>query len=317
MVHRREEDAQLGATRASGRPSCDNASMSTGPDAPSSFSPRDVLQIVVLLSAGLTIGYVVGLDRGRADVSARLSAPLTTSATAASADAPRTEPAGAADPALAPPDAIAAVGVDADSALGAVAPDVIDGDGWVTPPGLIPSEAAHLPLDIKKLIPNTPYSLAGTPIQGDVHKARILVTLFGDFQCQFTREARLSIDRMRDALGDDVAVGFRHLPLDFHSDAKPAAMASIAAQQQGKFWEYAQRLFDNQTRLDDAALRSHAEALGLDLARFDADRKSQELQKLLVVDKLVADSIEADGTPTLLLNGRKLVGSLDSAVFDR
>ncbi|MBT9555385.1 MAG: thioredoxin domain-containing protein [Myxococcales bacterium] len=293
--------------------------MSTGPDVPSSFSIRDLLQILVLLTAGLVVGYVVGRDRGR------LEGQLTVAAPAA---APTTDPmvegtaVAALDPVPAPPAGIAALSpasdLDrADVSEAPATPDVVeDGDGWVTPPNLIPPEAAHLPVELKRLIPNTPYSLAGTPIQGDVHKARIIVTLFGDFQCQFTRDARISIDRLRGALGDDVAVGFRHLPLDFHSDAKPAAMASIAAQQQGKFWEYAQRLFDNQARLDDATLRSHAEALGLDMARFDADRKSPQLANILVVDKLIADAIEADGTPTLLLNGRKLVGSLDPAVFD-
>ena len=56
---------------------------------------------------------------------------------------------------------------------------------------------------------------------------------------------------------------FKHYPLDFHKDAMPAAMASIAALEQGKFWEYHDKLFGNQSALQPANLKQYAADLGL------------------------------------------------------
>ena len=68
---------------------------------------------------------------------------------------------------------------------------------------------------------------------------------------------------------------FRHFPVrSSHPRAWPAACAAEAAARQGAFWPMHDALFADQGRLEDPHLWARAEALGLDVARFDADRRS-------------------------------------------
>jgi len=108
-------------------------------------------------------------------------------------------------------------------------------------------------------------------------------------------------------------VVFKHYPLNFHANARPAALAAIAAQMQGKFWPYHDLLFHNAKKLGDADLQQWARIIGLDLARFNADRQSPAAQKQLKRDMSDASRIGVRGTPSIYLNGRKVKASLGSA----
>jgi protein-disulfide isomerase len=95
-----------------------------------------------------------------------------------------------------------------------------------------------------------------------------LVIVYADFECPFcaTLHQRLSDVRVR--------VMFRHFPVrSSHPRAWAAACAAEAAARQGHFWEMHDRLFADQARLADPHLWQRAEALGIDLERFDADRR--------------------------------------------
>jgi protein-disulfide isomerase len=99
-----------------------------------------------------------------------------------------------------------------------------------------------------------------------------LVVVYGDYECPFC--AALEV-RMREL---DVRVAFRHFPVrGSHPRAQAAAHAAEAAAAQGAFWPMHDSLFDDQGRLEDPHLWERAERLGLDLARFEADRRSQRV----------------------------------------
>jgi protein-disulfide isomerase len=94
-----------------------------------------------------------------------------------------------------------------------------------------------------------------------------------------------------------------------HKDAPGAHLASVAAQQQGKFWEFHDKLFANQRDLKIEAYKEYAQELGLDMARFEKDMTSAELKKLVDADKAEAASMQITGTPGFFVNGRFLRGA--------
>jgi protein-disulfide isomerase len=103
------------------------------------------------------------------------------------------------------------------------------------------------------------------------------------------------------------------MPLNFHANARPAALASIAAQRQGKFWEYHDRLFENQSRIGGEDLRTWARIEGLDMEQFERDLQDPATRRQLQVD--IQDAVRAGvrGTPTVFLNGRRVLTRPQSA----
>jgi protein-disulfide isomerase len=96
-----------------------------------------------------------------------------------------------------------------------------------------------------------------------------VVLVYGDYECPFCAAVEV---RLRD---QPLRVAFRHFPVTgSHPRALAAACAAEAAALQGAFWEMHDALFDDQGRLEDPHLWARAERLGLDVDRFDADRRS-------------------------------------------
>jgi protein-disulfide isomerase len=102
---------------------------------------------------------------------------------------------------------------------------------------------------------------------------------------------------------------WKHLPLEIHKDAPGAHLAAMAANKQGKFWEFHDKLFENQRELNAASYRKHAQAIGLDTARFEKDLLDLTLQKPIDEDKAEAKELGVTGTPGFFVNGRFLSGA--------
>ena len=102
---------------------------------------------------------------------------------------------------------------------------------------------------------------------------------------------------------------WKHLPLDMHKDAPAAHVASVLAQKQGKFWEYHDKLFENQNALKLENLRQYAQELGLDMQRFDKDLIDLANKKRVDDDKAEATALGVTGTPAFFVNGRFLSGA--------
>ena len=90
-----------------------------------------------------------------------------------------------------------------------------------------------------------------------------------------------------------------------HEMAGPAALAALAAHEQGKFWEYHDRLFAEKKITADTFTRIAAE-LGLNQTRFTADLQSPQLRQKLNKDMAEAKRLGITGTPTIFINGKKL-----------
>lgn len=102
-----------------------------------------------------------------------------------------------------------------------------------------------------------------------------------------------------------MAIVFKHYPLNFHKDAMPAALASLAAMNQGRFWEYHDLLFENQKALQADKLELYAETIGLDMEKWRTDKEAQGYKDLIANDMREASRAGVRGTPSVFINGRR------------
>jgi protein-disulfide isomerase len=108
-----------------------------------------------------------------------------------------------------------------------------------------------------------------------------------------------------------------HQPLPFHNNAQGAAEAAMAAHEQGKFWEYAEKLFANQRALSRPDLEKYAGEVGLDMGKFKDALDKGKFKDAIQKDKDLGQRVGAGGTPTFFINGRKLVGAQPFPEFKR
>ena len=105
---------------------------------------------------------------------------------------------------------------------------------------------------------------------------------------------------------DRVKVVFKHFPLSFHKQAMPAAIASVCAHKQGKFWEMHDKIFASQQELADDKYEGWAKEAGVaDMAKFKACLTSDEAKAAVQKDMDEAQKAGLRGTPTIYINGRK------------
>ena len=102
---------------------------------------------------------------------------------------------------------------------------------------------------------------------------------------------------------------WKHNPLPFHPFAMPSALASMAAYEQGKFWEYHDKLFANQQKLTHDDLVRYAREVGLDIGRFESALNSARGKPAIDADVAEAKALGASGTPAFFVNGRFLSGA--------
>ena len=134
--------------------------------------------------------------------------------------------------------------------------------------------------------------------------------VYGDFECPFCA----AVDRKLSASG--VRVVFRHFPVrSKHPRAWAAAAAAEAAALQGAFWPMHDALYADQGRLEDPHLWARAERLGLDVERFDADRRSDAVIARIKADFSGGVRAGVATTPALFVGGALLPGRPDDAAL--
>jgi protein-disulfide isomerase len=156
--------------------------------------------------------------------------------------------------------------------------------------------------------PRIQVSVDDDPARGP-KDAPVQIVMFSDFQCQYCAQAEPVLARLRQIYGDKVAITFRDYPLPIHPFALTAAKAANCAAKSGKYWEFHDALFANQSDLSRDKVREIAESLDLsmnDLAVcFDAAETNAEIQH----DVEDGHRLGVESTPTFFVNGRMLAGS--------
>ena len=156
--------------------------------------------------------------------------------------------------------------------------------------------------------------LDGSPTRGPANAAVTLVE-FSDFQCPFCAKVTPMLERLQREYPKKLRVVFKHFPLPMHPQAREAHRASVAAGEQGKFWEMHDKIFAQPNALDRETLTSHARALGLDLAKFEKSLASKDVDERIQDDISEGQRVGVRGTPTFVINGRVVSGALPYEAF--
>lgn len=154
----------------------------------------------------------------------------------------------------------------------------------------------------------TDVSIEGAPVRGPAD-APITIVEFSDFQCPFCSRVHPTLERLMSTYPERVRLVFKHNPLPMHPDAPLAHRASIAAAEQGQFWEMHDMIFSNPRDLSRGTLMSYARELNLDVARFTSDIDSSKVSAQLDRDMAESERLGINGTPMFFINGKVVSGA--------
>lgn len=157
-------------------------------------------------------------------------------------------------------------------------------------------------------------TFAQTKLTRGREDAAVTVVEFSDFQCPYCRSASATVRQLVERYGDRVRIVFKHLPLSIHPNAFKAAQASVCAAEQGRFWEYHDRLFATE-ELALPALTETAQGLGLDLRRFSGCMQSEASAEAVREDMREASRLGLRGAPTFFVNGVQMNDDHGFATF--
>ena len=148
--------------------------------------------------------------------------------------------------------------------------------------------------------------------------APVQIVMYSDFQCPFCARVGPTVKKVQQTYGDRVRVVFRDFPLSsIHPRASAAAAAARCAHDQGRFWEYHDRLFANSARLEDRDLTQYATALGLDVTRFTACTQEPRAAAVVAGNLTSGERLGVSATPVFFINGRFMPGAQPFEAFQR
>ena len=145
--------------------------------------------------------------------------------------------------------------------------------------------------------------VGNSPIKGE-KSAPVTLTVFDDFQCPYCARLVPLLDQLVAAYPGKVRLVFKHFPLRMHKFAEQAAIASLAAREQGKFWEMHDQLFANYNKLNETLINDLARKVGLDMKRFAKDMGNVTLSMEVAADMRLGQEAGVRGTPSLFINGK-------------
>jgi protein-disulfide isomerase len=162
---------------------------------------------------------------------------------------------------------------------------------------------------IKYLIEPTRVEVAATgPTHGPA-SAPITIVEFSDFQCPYCARLIPTLEQVKEKYGDKVRIVFRQYPLNFHQFAQKAAEASLCANEQGKFWELHDAMFQNQQALAVEQLKAKAVELGMNAEQFNTCLDNAKYAAQVKADFDDGSKAGVSGTPAMFINGRFLSGA--------
>lgn len=184
-----------------------------------------------------------------------------------------------------------------------------------TPKSDIPTLAAQAE-DIP--LAKSAYSGLGEDYRKGSDNAAVVIHEFADFQCPACQRITATLESIHREYGDRVLIVFRNYPLDnscngsvkarIHEHACNAAVMARCAGQYGKFWQYADTMFANQQEINEPKLKDWARALGLTTEQIEACWGNQDMLAKIKDDIALGNKLGVDSTPTLFVNGRKVLG---------
>ena len=147
--------------------------------------------------------------------------------------------------------------------------------------------------------------------------AKVKVVIFSDFQCPYCKVFYKSLRDVMKNYKDSVLFSFKEFPLtEIHLQSESAALASMCAQEQGKFWEYADILYAKQSQWgetkDNASFKSYAQNLRLNTNDFNGCLDNKKYQDKINADITEAQNFGITGTPTIFIGDKVETGALSA-----
>lgn len=143
----------------------------------------------------------------------------------------------------------------------------------------------------------------GSPFLGE-EKAPVVLTVFSDFQCPHCALMGEVFQKLLEKNPTSIKIVYKYNPLPNHQFAGAAAIASYAAHQQGKFWQYHDLVYADFRDLNLEKLTKFAEKLGLNMPQFQQQMNSQEAKDKVIRDLQEGREAGVTGTPVVFVNGR-------------
>ncbi len=154
-------------------------------------------------------------------------------------------------------------------------------------------------------------------VKGDP-KAPITIVEFSDFQCPFCKKSESTLHELLTKYSGRVKLAYLDFPLrEIHPQAQSAAEAARCAGEQGKFWEYHDALYADQSKLGGPELATHARALNLDQKSFQSCLDSGKFKSKVEADLEQGNKVGVAGTPGFFVNGIFLSGAQPQAEFEK
>ncbi len=168
--------------------------------------------------------------------------------------------------------------------------------------------------------PVKPLIEADRPILGK-KEASVTIVEYSDFECSYCSKAYGTIKQIMEEYGDKVRVVYKHLPLEFHPNAVPAARYFIAIGMQSgdKAYKFHDILFEQQAKIKggESFLKKTARKVGVNMKKLAKDLKSSKVEKQLKSDIAEARKFGFSGTPGFLINGVSLKGAYPYPEFKK
>jgi protein-disulfide isomerase len=159
-------------------------------------------------------------------------------------------------------------------------------------------------------------SIAGEPFKGS-EKAAVTIVKFEDFQCPFCKQVQPTFNELLSRYNGKVRLIHKDLPLEsLHPQARQAAEAARCAYEQGKFWEYHDKLYANSPKASADNLKSYAKEVGLNVDSFDGCFASGKYKAVVQTDLNEGTQLGLSGTPTFFINGREISGNQPLEAFE-
>jgi len=148
--------------------------------------------------------------------------------------------------------------------------------------------------------------------------APVTIVEFSDFQCPYCKKSEETLGDLLAKYKGRVKLAYLDFPLrEIHPQAEQAAEAARCAGEQGKFWEYHDTLFADQSKLDEASLAERARNLKLDERAFQTCLAGGKFKNSVEADIQQGNKIGVAGTPAYFINGVFLSGAQPQAEFEK
>ena len=160
-------------------------------------------------------------------------------------------------------------------------------------------------------------SVNGAPSKGS-ETAQVTIVKFEDFQCPYCKEVQANYQEVLKRYDGKVRLVHKDLPLDqIHPQARQAAEAARCADDEGRFWEYHDKLYASSPNAAPEDLKSYAKDLGLKQDLFNKCLTSGKYKETIQKDVIEGARLGLTGTPTFFINGRELSGAQSVEVISQ